>query len=96
MSWVMTLPQFNIYLYSPTSTSVQISVAMTFSGKAGMLMEFDNTTGDAINTMGFDCSWISRFKEEDERYLTIIQTVYIFVLSKQMFLYMNKGFSIKE
>ena len=70
MSWVMTLPQFNIYLYSPTSTSVKIAVAMTFCGDAGMIMEFDQPA-DLQGSKGFDCSWISRFREEDERYDTL-------------------------
>ena len=64
----MTLPQFNIFLYSPTSTSAQIAVAVKFCGSAGIVMEFDNSSGKALTTAGFDCSWISRFKEEDERY----------------------------
>ena len=67
MSWVMTLPQFSIVLHSPTSTSVHIEVAMKFSGQSGMILEFDNAQGLARNVTGFDCSWISRFKEEDER-----------------------------
>ena len=68
MSWVMTLPQFQIHLYSPTSTSVQIAVALKFCGDSGIVMEFTNTEGKATGTKGFDCSWLSRFKEEDERY----------------------------
>ena len=68
MSRVMILPEFNIFLYSPTSTSVQFSVALNFCGDSGMILEFDNSKGAARYTPGFDCSWISRFREEDERY----------------------------
>ena len=71
MSSVMTLTQFNIFLCSPTSTSVQISVAVNFSGDHGMIMEFSNDTEAAKGAMGFDCSWLSRFKEEDERHQCI-------------------------
>ena len=68
MSVVMNLPQFNIQLLSPTSTSVHLEVAMKFSGDSGMIIEFENKSGDGRYIKGFDCSWISRFKEEDERY----------------------------
>ena len=68
MSRVMNLPQFNIRLNSPTSTSVQMAVAMRFSGHTGMILQFENENGRAKHTHGFDCSWLSRFKEEDERY----------------------------
>lgn len=54
-SWVMTLPSFNIHLHSPTSTSVQISVALKFGGASGMILEFDNNTASAVYTQGFDC-----------------------------------------
>ena len=68
ISRIMTIPEFSIKLYSPTSTSVQISVAIKFCGSKGMIIEMDNSEGRASYTFGFDCSWISRFKEEDERY----------------------------
>ena len=69
MSMVMSIPEFGIKLSSPTSTSCQIAVAMKFSGDKGIIMEFNNTSGKAKTVRGFDVSWISRFKEEDERYL---------------------------
>ena len=68
MSCVMNIVNFNVYLYSPTSTSVHIEVSMKFSGDAGMILEFTNDEGSAKFTKGFDCSIISRYKEEDERY----------------------------
>ena len=68
MSCVMNLVNFNVYLYSPTSTSVHIEVSMKFSGDSGMILEFTNDEGSAKFTKGFDCSIISRYKEEDERY----------------------------
>ena len=68
MSRVMTLPQFAIRLFSPTSTSCKIAVAVNFSGHQGIIVEF--MTGQEYNAAslrGLDLSWISRFKEEDER-----------------------------
>ena len=41
------MPQFNIYLYSSTSTSIQIAVAMCFSGDSGMILQFENDNGSA-------------------------------------------------
>ena len=69
ISRIMTLPEFSIRLNSATSTSVQIAVAMRFGGSKGMIVQLDNSGGYAKNTRGLDCSWISRFKEEDERYI---------------------------
>ena len=68
MSMVMRMPQFVISMLSPTSTSCQIVVAMKFSGDAGIVIEFNNERGDARYLRGLDVSWISRYKEEDERY----------------------------
>ena len=41
---------------------------MKFSGDNGMIIQFGNEYGLATNCIGFDCSWVSRFAEEDERY----------------------------
>lgn len=74
MSKIMSIPQFQILLLSPTSTSLHLEVAMKFSGEEGIIIEFSN---DAIHeswkTRAFDVSFISRYKEEEERY-------YFFVL----------------
>ena len=65
----MYLPQFNIRLCSPTSTSKRMEVAIKFSGDLGMVIQLNNK-GNSHFTLGkgFTCAWISRFKEEDERY----------------------------
>lgn len=68
MNAVMNLPQFNIYLLSPTSTTVQITVATKFGGYSGIIIEFGNDRGNAEYVPGLDVSYISRFHEEDERY----------------------------
>ena len=69
MSVVLNMSQFQMYLLSPTSTSVQFSVATKFSGTRGMILEMNNDKGSSQQYLkGMDCSWISRFREEDERY----------------------------
>ncbi len=71
MSVVMNMPSFSINLCSPTSTSAQIEIAMRFSGEKGIIIQFDNPEMEMPynNLSGFDCSWLSRYKEEDERYV---------------------------
>ena len=68
MSQVMNMPSFAMVLLSPTSTSCHIEVSMKFSGEEGCIIQFDNTQGLASYVRGLDVSWISRYKEEDERY----------------------------
>ena len=63
----MNIPQFNITLLSPTSTSVHLEVAIKFSGQKGIIIEFNNESDDGGEVKGLDVSWLSRFREEDER-----------------------------
>ena len=84
MSQVMRIPQFAITLSSPTSTSCQIAVATKFSGHKGFVLEFNNASGIARASRGFDVSWLSRFKEEDERYE--LHQIYFFILFYFIFL----------
>eukprot|EP01084_Bolivina_argentea_P307721 531916_1 len=65
----MNISQFNIRLCSPTSTSMQIEVAIKFSGKNGIILQFNNpqTQAQCQYLRGFNVSWISRYAEEDER-----------------------------
>ena len=65
---ILNIPQFSIKLASPTSTTKHLSVATKFSGDSGIILQFDNDKGPAINVKGLDVSWLSRYKEEDERY----------------------------
>ena len=68
MSMILTMPQFSIRLFCPTSTSCHMEVAVKFSGEEGIIVEF--MTSDeryAQYLRGLDVSWISRYKEEDER-----------------------------
>ena len=84
MSSVMTMSQFTISLLSPTSTSCHLEVAMKFSDEEGMIIEFGNQKGQAIKTRGLDVSWLSRYKEEDERYINkyvmfVYTVLYVYV-----------------
>eukprot|EP01084_Bolivina_argentea_P036818 68077_1 len=69
MNILMNIPQFNIRLCSPTSTSVHIEVAIKFSGRNGIILQFNNPRKQLQTSFlrGFNVSWISRFAEEDER-----------------------------
>jgi len=68
MSFVMNMPEINIFLCSPTSTSKQIEVGIKFSGDEGIVIQLDNPEiRQYCFLRGFNCSWISRYKEEDER-----------------------------
>eukprot|EP00488_Nonionellina_sp_1-RS-2012_P000260 TRINITY_DN10750_c0_g1_i1.p1 TRINITY_DN10750_c0_g1~~TRINITY_DN10750_c0_g1_i1.p1 ORF type:complete len:106 (-),score=5.13 TRINITY_DN10750_c0_g1_i1:69-386(-) len=64
MSSVMHIPQFNIRLCTPTSTSKHIEIAMRFCGRYGIIIQLNN---DQLQLRGFNCSWFSRYPEEDER-----------------------------
>eukprot|EP01083_Nonionella_stella_P183387 662583_1 len=68
MNVVLSMPSFCMRLCSPTSTSKQIEVAMKFSGKNGIVLQMDNPDMEQYWYLhAFNASWISRFKEEDER-----------------------------
>eukprot|EP01083_Nonionella_stella_P031374 85915_1 len=64
-----TLQSFSLSYNAPLSVSCQIEAAMRFSGSDGNIMQLQND-GDYVsrNQMRFfDCSWISRYREDDER-----------------------------
>ena len=65
---VLNMPSFNLRLCSPTSTSVHLEVAMKFSGDEGIILQINNPrTHQYQQLRGFNCSWLSRYFEEDER-----------------------------
>eukprot|EP01084_Bolivina_argentea_P011578 21636_1 len=67
MNFVMTIPEFNIRLCGPVSTTKQIEVAETFATNLGMVIQLDNTGHcNAGNLRMFCCSWISDYNGEDE------------------------------
>eukprot|EP01084_Bolivina_argentea_P316410 548450_1 len=66
LSFVAHLPQFQIRLCSPTSTSKDIEIAANFSGEAGMVIELNNNIPGHNDIRGFDVCWLSQFKSESE------------------------------
>eukprot|EP01084_Bolivina_argentea_P022656 42110_1 len=68
LSHEMIVPEFNIRLCSPTSTSKKLEVAIKFGGDVGMVIQLNNPPfGEYELGKAFNCSWVSRYKEEDER-----------------------------
>ena len=67
MSAVLNVPQFNMFIYSPLSTSIKVNVSVKFSGERGMILEMDNSRGSGKLLRGIHVQWISRYREEDER-----------------------------
>ena len=63
----LAIPEFNIRLYSPTSTSKQIEVSINFADQNGMIITLNNDAYLSTLLRFFDCSWISRYPDEDER-----------------------------
>ena len=72
ISQVMEMQSFSVRLCAPTSTSTKLEVAVKFSGENGIILQLTTNNmlkGASSWLRGFDVSWISQFKEEDERYL---------------------------
>ena len=74
MSAVLKISQFNMFILSPLSSSLHIEVALKFSGDSGMVLEMDNSSSNCVYLQGLDVSWISRYREEEERYKSIYVT----------------------
>ena len=65
---ILAIPEFNIRLDSPTSTTKQIAVSMNFATREGMILQLDDTgSSHGYILPRFDVSWISRYPDEDER-----------------------------
>ena len=77
MSIPLNIPQFNMSTHGPTSTSIHIEVATRFSGSKGIIIQMNNSSGLSQWLKGMDVSFISRYKEEDERYVIHYESVYI-------------------
>ena len=74
MNILLEMPSFNIRLCAPTSTSMHIEVALKFSTEQGIIIQFQNPK-ESIQyywLRGFNVSWLSRYKEEDERFVLFI------------------------
>eukprot|EP01084_Bolivina_argentea_P024103 44972_1 len=65
----MHIPEFNLRLCSPTSTTKHTEIASRFSGAKGMILQLNNVGhGTSWLLRSWDCSWISNYgKDEDER-----------------------------
>merc|ERR1712228_1144662 len=64
----MIIPSFNIRLNAPTSTTMQIGVALKFGGRNGTIIQLNNDSrGDVDYLRSFNVSFISRYPSEDER-----------------------------
>ena len=87
MSYVMTLPALAIRLCSPTSTSVHLEVALKFAGEEGIIIQFNTSKTTGFEYLrGFDCSFISKYKEEDERNINLCSNS-----SKMNFCYLHQS-----
>ena len=81
MSVVLNVPEFNMYIRSPLSTSIHLEVALRFSGESGMVLELNNSNGQSKDLRAMDVSWISRYREEEERYVKLCVPSLQFTLS---------------
>ena len=61
--------QSDVLFAAPLSTTKNIEIAINFAQRGGMIMEISNTvdSSQGHNVNMFDCSWISRYPEENER-----------------------------
>ena len=78
---VLEMPSFSIRLCSPTSTSVHLEVAVKFGGQTGLILQLNTKgmlTGYSSYLKGFDCSFLSQFKEEDERCCCICFALFLY------------------
>lgn len=67
LSFVMVIPEFNIRINSPTSTTKQMAVAERFATDDGMVITLNNNGYYQSNMLSsWDCRWISNFPGEDE------------------------------
>eukprot|EP01084_Bolivina_argentea_P249492 417675_1 len=67
MSFSMALPEFNMRLCGPTSTTKQVEVATRFAGIDGIIIALNNNGyKDSHCLRAFGCSWLSNYPGEDE------------------------------
>ena len=58
---LMVLPQFDMDLHCPTSTSKTLEISEMFSGDNGIIIQFNS-----YNNSTFCTSWLSNYSSEDE------------------------------
>eukprot|EP01084_Bolivina_argentea_P156663 273028_1 len=68
VSFLAYIPQFNIRLCAPISTSTALEVATRFSGNNGIVLQLNNDGDKAGSTYlsAFHTAWLSKYKEEAE------------------------------
>eukprot|EP01083_Nonionella_stella_P018436 51372_1 len=99
LSRVVVIPEFNIRLIAPTSTTKQIEVAQRFASENGIIIQLNNN-GDMESYLlpSWNCSWLSTFSGEDERlwmgghYRMKIETVRIMTTAKTYNRYLSSLF----
>ena len=67
LSMILNIGQFDIYLKAPLSTSKDVEIAINFATKQGIVLTLNNDFSMARHNHMIDCSWISRYAEENER-----------------------------
>ena len=55
-----------------------VNCVYNFSGQSGMVLELDNSKGNGQDLRGMDVSWISRYREEEERYVCFFLLLSLF------------------
>eukprot|EP01084_Bolivina_argentea_P000582 1093_1 len=67
MNQQMVLPEYDIRLCGPTSTSMCIEVATNFAGRRGIIIRLNNTGSGYVNHVtSFGCKWLSNHAGEEE------------------------------
>ena len=93
ISCVLEMPSFSLRLCSPSSTSVHLEVALKFGGEEGLILQLITEgmlAGTSSFLKGLDCSRISKYKEEDERYCIYMLVFMYFVVILLFVLIGNK------
>eukprot|EP01084_Bolivina_argentea_P276926 472624_1 len=67
MSCVMIMPQLNIRLCGPVSTSKYVEVATRFGGDDGIIIQLEDHLNPAEDHLrAFPCAWLSNYNGEEE------------------------------
>ena len=67
LSYKLVFSEFQLRLCCPTSTSYHVEVAINFANdQEGIIVQLNNAVSGHSYLHGFNCSWLSQFKEESE------------------------------
>ena len=67
LSQILNIGHIDVHLKAPLSTSKDIEVAINFATSDGVILTLNNNTPIGIQDKMIDCSWVSRYAEENER-----------------------------